>query len=81
MTELHHIDYHFRGLEEDDGVNAGNDNENSSEDDSDVGSESLDDGELSFDYGQNDQVYTSTHSMEVSFSPFFLSFWDLYGNS
>lgn len=65
VTDLHHIDYHFRGLEEDDGVNAGNEDENSSVDDSDDGSESLDDGELSFDYGQNDQVYTSTHSMEL----------------
>ncbi|KAL3347620.1 hypothetical protein AABB24_021341 [Solanum stoloniferum] len=65
VTDLHHIDYHFRGLEEDDGVNADNEDENSSVDDSDDGSESLDDGELSFDYGQNDQVYTSTHSMEL----------------
>lgn len=64
VTDLHHIDYHFRGVEEDD---AGNEDEedSSSEDDSDDGSESLDDGELSFDYGQNDHVYTSTHSMEL----------------
>lgn len=64
VTDLHHIDYHFRGLEEDD---AGNEDEdgNNYEDDSDDGSESLDDGELSFDYGQNDQVYTSPHSMEL----------------
>lgn len=65
VADLHHIDYHFRGLEEDDGVDAGNEDENNFEDDSDDVSESLDDGELSFDYGQNDHVYTSTHSMEL----------------
>ncbi|OIT08088.1 PREDICTED: uncharacterized protein At2g33490 isoform X2 [Nicotiana attenuata] len=67
VTELHHIDYHFHGLEEDDGDDAGNedDDENDYDDDSDDGSESLDDGELSFDYGQNDQVNPSTHLMEL----------------
>ncbi|XP_060197005.1 uncharacterized protein At2g33490 [Lycium barbarum] len=67
VTDMQHIDYHFRGLEEDGGDDAGNDDdgENNSEDDSDDGSESLDDGELSFDYGQTDQVYPSAHSMEL----------------
>ncbi|CAN4094811.1 unnamed protein product [Withania somnifera] len=67
VTDLQHIDYHFRGLEEDDGVDAGNEDEdgNNFEDDSYDGYESLDDGELSFDYGQNDQVHTSTNSMEL----------------
>ncbi|KAM3324217.1 hypothetical protein P3S67_005368 [Capsicum chacoense] len=60
VTDLHHIDYHFRGLEADDAGDEDED-ENNSEDDS----ESLDDGELSFDYGQNDQMYTSNHSMEL----------------
>ncbi|KAJ8574375.1 hypothetical protein K7X08_026180 [Anisodus acutangulus] len=64
VTDMQHIDYHFRGLEEDDAGNE-DDEENNSEDDSDDGSESLDDGELSFDYGQNDLAYPSTHSMEV----------------
>ncbi|KAK4339237.1 hypothetical protein RND71_040699 [Anisodus tanguticus] len=64
VTDMQHIDYHFRGLEEDDAGNE-DDEENNSEDDSDDGSESLDDGELSFDYGQSDQAYPSTHSMEL----------------
>lgn len=79
VTELHHIDYHFHGLEEDDGDDVGNDDdddENDYDDDSDDVSESLDDGELSFDYGQNDQVNPSTHSMEVCFCPFLQLMWN-----
>ncbi|XWS54050.1 hypothetical protein CRYUN_Cryun10bG0055300 [Craigia yunnanensis] len=64
ITEQQHIDYHFRGLEDDDRDN-GDDDENYENDDDD----DEDDGELSFDYGQNDQdqniIPTSQHSMEL----------------
>ncbi|PSS26993.1 BAR domain protein [Actinidia chinensis var. chinensis] len=54
VTKQQHIDYQFRGIEDDDG-----DNDDSYDDDSDDDDGSYsehDDGELSFDYGQNDQV-------------------------
>lgn len=62
VTEEQHIDYHFSGLEEDDG------DEGDDEDDDNDGYDENDDGELSFDYGQNEQeldVSTSRNSMEV----------------
>lgn len=62
ITEQHHIDYQFSGLEDDDG--------DDQEDDAEKGDDSNVDGELSFDYRQNKQVYdavsTSRNSMEVS---------------
>ncbi|KAK7304264.1 hypothetical protein VNO77_45131 [Canavalia gladiata] len=62
VTERQHIDYHFSGLEEDDGdeVDYG--------DDDGGGYDENDDGELSFDYGQVEQdqdVSTSQNSMEL----------------
>lgn len=61
ITEQHHIDYQFSGLEDDDG--------DDQEDDAEKGDDSNVDGELSFDYRQNKQVYdavsTSRNSMEV----------------
>ncbi|XWS63489.1 hypothetical protein CRYUN_Cryun06bG0102300 [Craigia yunnanensis] len=78
ITEQQHIDYHFSGLEDDDGDNGEDDNYESDDDDDDDESDydndeddgyDHDDGELSFDYGQNDQdqnmVATSRHSMEL----------------
>ncbi|KAF7839010.1 uncharacterized protein G2W53_007492 [Senna tora] len=59
VTERQHIDYHFNGLEDDDGDDG--------EDDDEVDDEN-DDGELSLDYGQNEQeldVSTSRNSMEL----------------
>ncbi|KAK8492628.1 hypothetical protein V6N11_030850 [Hibiscus sabdariffa] len=69
ITEQQHIDYHFSGLEDDDGDN-GDDNEFYENDDTDYDSaDDEDGGELSFDYGQNDQdqnmVPASRHSMEL----------------
>lgn len=61
VAEAQHIDYHFSGLEDDDG----DDMDDESEDDS----ESQDESELSFDYGQNVKgrdVSESSNSMEVS---------------
>ncbi|XVE92660.1 hypothetical protein REPUB_Repub01dG0118400 [Reevesia pubescens] len=71
ITEQQHIDYHFSGLEEDDGDNGDDDDnyENDDDDDDSDDDNDEDDGELSFDYGQNDQdqhmVPTSRHSMEL----------------
>lgn len=59
VTELQHIDYPFSGLG-DDTVDEYDDNYESKDE-----SESDDDGELSFDYGQSDQEYVSSKSMEV----------------
>ncbi|XP_012568744.1 uncharacterized protein At2g33490-like isoform X2 [Cicer arietinum] len=59
VTEEQHIDYHFSGLEEEDG------DEGEEDDD---GYDENDDGELSFDYGQSEQgqdVSTSRNSMEL----------------
>lgn len=60
VAEQQHIDYQFRGLEDDD-VDDGDDDDN--------GSDSRGDGELSFDYRQNEQeqdaVSSSRKSMEV----------------
>ncbi|KAE8736372.1 somatic embryoproteinsis receptor kinase 1-like [Hibiscus syriacus] len=77
ITAKQHIDYHFRGLE-DDGENGdhdenyeNNDDDESSEDDDDDDDDADDhhDGELSFDNRQNDQhqniFSTSQHSMEL----------------
>lgn len=77
ITEQQHIDYHFSGLEDDDGDN-GDDDDNyentdddndSDDDDEDDGYGTHDDGELSLDYGQNDQdqnmIHSSRHSMEL----------------
>ncbi|XWS68793.1 hypothetical protein CRYUN_Cryun04dG0122700 [Craigia yunnanensis] len=69
ITEEQHIDYHFSGLEDDDGDNGEDDNSDDENDDDDDDSDDEnddddgydhdgydhDDGELSFDYGQNDQ--------------------------
>ncbi|XP_038694514.1 uncharacterized protein At2g33490 [Tripterygium wilfordii] len=59
VTEQQHIDYHFSGLEDDDG-----DDGDDVEDDDDTH-----DGELSFDYSQHDHqqddVSTSKNSMEL----------------
>lgn len=59
VTEQQHIDYHFTGLEEDDGDDG---------DEDDNGYDENDDGELSFDYGQIEErdVSTSQNSMEVT---------------
>ncbi|XVF44301.1 hypothetical protein PTKIN_Ptkin02bG0109600 [Pterospermum kingtungense] len=77
ITEQLHIDYHFSGLEDDDGDNVEDDdnyenddgNDDSDDEDDEDDGYDLDDGELSFDYGQNDQdqnmVPTSRHSMEL----------------
>jgi hypothetical protein len=62
VTEQQHIDYHFSGLEEEDG------DEGDYGDEDDDGYDENDDGELSFDYGPNEQerdVSTSRNSMEV----------------
>ncbi|KAL5096141.1 hypothetical protein RYX36_000468 [Vicia faba] len=62
VTEQQHIDYHFSGLEEEDG------DEGDDEEDDDNGYDENDDGELSFDYGHNEQeqdVSTSQNSMEL----------------
>ncbi|KAL1206175.1 hypothetical protein V5N11_020398 [Cardamine amara subsp. amara] len=48
VTESQHIDYHFTGLEDDDGDDELENNE-------DDGSEVHNDGELSFEYGVNDK--------------------------
>lgn len=60
VAEQQHIDYQFRGLEDDD-VDDGDDDDN--------GSDSRGDGELSFDYRQNEQeqdaVSSSRKSMEL----------------
>lgn len=48
VTESQHIDYHFSGLEDDDGDDEIENNEND-------GSEVHDDGELSFEYRVNDK--------------------------
>ncbi|KAL5581424.1 hypothetical protein UlMin_013866 [Ulmus minor] len=57
VTEQHHIEYQFSGLEDNDG------------EDGDNGNEANEYGELSFDYRRNKQgldfVQTSGHSMEV----------------
>lgn len=63
VTEQQHIDYHFNGLEEEDG------DEGDEGDEDDDGYDENDDGELSFDYGQIEQeqdVSTSRNSMEVT---------------
>ncbi|XP_007043861.2 PREDICTED: uncharacterized protein At2g33490 [Theobroma cacao] len=76
ITEQQHIDYHFSGLEDDDGDNVGDDDSYDNDDDDDYSDDDdddvydvHDDGELSFDYGQNEQdqnmVPTSRHSMEL----------------
>ncbi|KAJ4840267.1 hypothetical protein Tsubulata_024963 [Turnera subulata] len=60
ITEAQHIDYQFRGLEDDD--------RDDGDDDGDDDSEDAHDGELSFDYGQTDhdqEVSISGNSMEV----------------
>ncbi|XP_012567959.1 uncharacterized protein At2g33490-like isoform X2 [Cicer arietinum] len=60
VTEQQHIDYHFSGLEEEDGDDG---------DEDDNGYNENDDGELSFDYGQSEQgqdVSTARNSMEVT---------------
>ncbi|KAK7295879.1 hypothetical protein RJT34_18793 [Clitoria ternatea] len=62
VTERQHIDYHFNGLEEEDGdaVDYG--------DDDGGGNDENDDGELSFDYRQiepDQDVSTSQNSMEL----------------
>ncbi|KAK9277324.1 hypothetical protein L1049_006865 [Liquidambar formosana] len=66
VTELHHIDYQFSGLEDDDGDDADADDD---DDDDDNSYDSYDDGELSFDYGQNEQGQdvdsASRNSMEL----------------
>ncbi|GAU16571.1 hypothetical protein TSUD_168020 [Trifolium subterraneum] len=62
VTEQQHIDYHFSGLEEEDG------DEGDYGDEDDDGYDENDDGELSFDYGPNEQerdVSTSRNSMEL----------------
>lgn len=62
VTEQQHIDYHFSGLEEEDG------DEGDYVDEDDEGYDENDDGELSFDYGPNEQerdVSTSRNSMEL----------------
>ncbi|KAG5093227.1 hypothetical protein JHK82_052005 [Glycine max] len=62
VTEQQHIDYHFSGLEEEDG------DEGDYGDDVGGGYDENDDGELSFDYGQIEQdqdVSTSRNSMEL----------------
>lgn len=60
VAEQQHIDYQFRGLEDDD-MDDGDDDDN--------GSDSRGDGELSFDYRQNEQeqdaVSSSRKSMEL----------------
>ena len=59
VTEQHHIEYQFSGLEDNDG------------EDGDNGNEANEYGELSFDYRRNKQgldfVQTSRHSMEVRY--------------
>ncbi|KAJ4847006.1 hypothetical protein Tsubulata_022765 [Turnera subulata] len=60
ITEAQHIDYQFRGLEDDD--------RDDGDDDGDDDSEDAHDGELSFDYGQTDhdqEVSTSGNLMEL----------------
>lgn len=60
VAEQQHIDYQFRGLEDDD----------QDEGDEDGSLDTRDDGELSFDYGHNErglEVSTSRNSMEVIF--------------
>ncbi|ESQ51946.1 hypothetical protein EUTSA_v10016385mg [Eutrema salsugineum] len=59
VTESQHIDYHFSGLEDDDGDD---DIENNEED----GSEVQDDGELSFEYRVNDKDQDADSSAGVS---------------
>ncbi|XP_027100458.1 uncharacterized protein At2g33490 [Coffea eugenioides] len=66
VAEEQHIDYQFRGLEDDDGYD--DDDDDDDDDDAEGGSESQDDSELSFDYGQNNQgqeVDASRSSMEL----------------
>ncbi|KAF8108833.1 hypothetical protein N665_0104s0147 [Sinapis alba] len=59
VTESQHIDYHFSGLEDDDGDDG---IENNDEDDSEVN----DDGELSFEYRVNDKEQNADSSPSVS---------------
>lgn len=65
VTESQHIDYHFSGLEDDDGDDEIENNEND-------GSEVHDDGELSFEYRVNDKDQDADSSVggssEVMFS-------------
>lgn len=66
VTEQHHIEYQFGGLQDDDTDDF--DDYESDDDDDDDSFDSNDAGELSFDYAQNDQgrdVPIPTNSMEV----------------
>ncbi|KAK8537250.1 hypothetical protein V6N12_043419 [Hibiscus sabdariffa] len=77
ITEKQHIDYHFCGLEDDEGENGDpdesyendDDDESSSDDDDEDDADDNHDGELSFDNRQNDQhqnaFSTSRYSMEL----------------
>ncbi|KAE8663924.1 putative serine-threonine protein kinase, plant-type [Hibiscus syriacus] len=76
ITEKQHIEYHFCGLEDDEGENGdpdGNyendDDDESSDDNEEDDADDHHDGELSFDNRQNDQhqnvFYTSQNSMEL----------------
>lgn len=70
VSERHHIEYQFSGLEDENGSNIDYDHDESNDDDNDTddGTATTDDGELSFDYGQNDpvvEVSTLACSMEV----------------
>ncbi|XP_022887677.1 uncharacterized protein At2g33490-like [Olea europaea var. sylvestris] len=69
VSERHHIEYQFSGLEDENGSNIDYDHDESNDDDNDTddGTATTDDGELSFDYGQNDpvvEVSTLACSME-----------------
>ncbi|GMI99716.1 hypothetical protein like AT2G33490 [Hibiscus trionum] len=75
ITEKQHIDYHFRGLEDDEGENGdhdesyeNDDDDESSDDDDEDDADENHDGELSFD-NRNDQhqnaFSTSRYSMEL----------------
>ncbi|CAH8264609.1 unnamed protein product [Arabidopsis lyrata] len=59
VTESQHIDYHFSGLEDDDGDDEIENNEND-------GSEVHDDGELSFEYRVNDKDQDADSSVGCS---------------
>lgn len=72
VTEQQYIDYHFSGLEDDDGEDAVNDGDHDSKDDSESH-----DGELSFDHGQNEPEYVSANSMEVRLLSSFLLMWNI----
>lgn len=71
VAEEQHIDYHFKGLEEDDGETEDEDDV-AHEDDGHYDNSYIghDDGELSFDYGRTGYAEvdksTSRHSMEVN---------------